>query len=232
MNLVDTLICQLDAGLRTVFGTTAAARMTPYAVPNAAPQMATPQVATPPITPSDNPISHQATLTANAVQQSIRLMRVNHVGEVCAQALYQGQLLVARDAATRGVLEHAAQEERDHLAWCAERIQSLGGRTSVLSPVFYAGAWALGVASGLAGDKWSMGFLVETERQVEAHLTTHLDKLPIDDADSRAIVLQMREDEIAHGSSGEANGAMPLPPPMQTAMRLSSKIMTSTTYWV
>ena len=218
MNLVDTLICQLDAGLRTVFANTAAARATPRSAPLAT-------------TPASG-MSNAATVSPNATQQSIRLMRVNHVGEVCAQALYQGQLLVARDSATRAVLENAAQEERDHLAWCADRIHTLGGQTSVLSPVFYAGAWALGVASGLAGDKWSMGFLVETERQVEAHLTTHLDKLPSEDVDSRAIVLQMREDEIAHGSSGEAHGAMPLPPPIKSAMRLSSKIMTTTTYWV
>jgi ubiquinone biosynthesis monooxygenase Coq7 len=101
-------------------------------------------------------------------------MRINHVGEVCAQALYQGQLAVARDSQTRAILEHAAREERDHLAWCAGRVSELGGKTSVLSPLFYAGAWTMGVVSGLAGDKWSMGFLVETERQVEAHLDQHL----------------------------------------------------------
>jgi 3-demethoxyubiquinol 3-hydroxylase len=208
MNFVDTLICQLDAGLRTVFAVAPAARIMPRV-----------EAATP-------------SLAANDTATSIRLMRVNHVGEVAAQALYQGQLLVARDSATRGVLEHAAREERDHLAWCQSRINTLGGQTSVLSPIFYAGAWALGVASGLAGDKWSMGFLVETERQVEAHLDTHLEKLPINDLTSRAIIEQMRLDEIEHGNTGEAHGAVSLPAPIKAVMQASSKVMTSTTYWV
>lgn len=211
MNFVDTLISQVDAGLRTVFAASPAARMMP--------SHRLPTIDLPAMSPSD-------------VVESIRLMRVNHVGEVCAQALYQGQMLVARDIQTRDVLEHAAQEERDHLAWCAGRIHELGGQTSVFSPIFYTGAWALGVASGLAGDKWSMGFLVETERQVEAHLDTHLAKLPVDDIKSRAIIEQMRLDEIEHGDSGEAHGAAALPPPVKAVMAMSSKVMTSTTYWV
>jgi 3-demethoxyubiquinol 3-hydroxylase len=210
MNFVDTFISQIDAGLRTVFAPTPAARMIPQA----------------PEARSNMPLASQEAI------ESIRLMRVNHVGEVSAQALYQGQLLVARDAKTRQVLEHAALEERDHLAWCETRIHELGGQTSVLSPFFYAGAWALGVASGLVGDKWSMGFLVETERQVEAHLDTHLEKLPANDAQSRAIITQMRLDEIEHGNSGEAHGAAVLPPPVKAVMAMSSKVMTSTTYWV
>lgn len=212
MNLVDSLICQLDAGLRTVFAPTSASRSMPTV---GAPVLA----------------DSQALAAADALE-SVRLMRVNHVGEVCAQALYQGQLLFARDAATRDVLEHAAREERDHLAWCGARINELGGNTSVLSPIFYAGAWALGAASGLAGDKWSMGFLVETERQVEAHLDTHLEKLPMNDGKSRAIIEQMRLDEISHGASGEAHGAAALPAPFKAAMLAGSKVMTSTTYWV
>ncbi len=208
MNLVDTLICQLDAGLRTVFAVTPAARAMPKVNAEAS-----------------------AMATSDAVT-SIRLMRVNHVGEVSAQALYQGQLLVARDSATREILEHAALEERDHLAWCQSRINELGGQTSLLSPVFYAGAWAMGVMSGLVGDKWSMGFLVETERQVEAHLDTHLEKLPVNDMKSRAIIAQMRQDEIEHGNTGEAHGAAALPSPIKAMMRASSKVMTSTTYWV
>ncbi len=211
MNLVDTLIGQIDAGLRTVFSVAPAARNSPLP-PNES--------------PSTDPLS------ASAAAESVRLMRVNHVGEICAQGLYQGQLLVARNGSTIRVLEHAACEERDHLAWCADRIHDLGGRTSILSPLFYAGAWGLGVVSGLAGDKWSMGFLVETERQVEAHLDTHLERLPSADSKSRAIVEQMRIDEIAHGNSGEDQGAVPLPPPIKAAMRFSSKIMTTTTYWV
>jgi 3-demethoxyubiquinol 3-hydroxylase len=220
MNLVDTLISQLDAGLRTVFAVMPAARPTPR------------PVLSPPITSGASLSGLDKRALPTEVAESMRLMRVNHVGEVCAQALYQGQLLVARDSATRAVLETAAAEERDHLAWCAARVQELGGQTSVLSPLFYAGAWTLGVASGLAGDKWSMGFLVETERQVEAHLESHLDRLPANDAESRAIVTQMRADEIAHGNSGEAHGGMPLPTPIKAAMKLSSKVMTKTTYWV
>lgn len=212
MNLVDSLICQLDAGLRTVFAPAPAAR-------------AMPTVGSPVLADSN-------VLAAAEAVESVRLMRVNHVGEVCAQALYQGQLLFARDDKTRELLEHAAKEERDHLAWCQGRITELGGKTSVLSPIFYAGAWALGAASGLAGDKWSMGFLVETERQVEAHLDTHLDKLPINDGKSRAIIAQMREDEISHGNSGEAHGAVTLPAPIKAAMLTTSKVMTATTYWV
>jgi 3-demethoxyubiquinol 3-hydroxylase len=220
MNLVDTLISQLDAGLRTVFAVMPAARPTPR------------PVLSPLITSGASLSGLDKRALPTEVAESMRLMRVNHVGEVCAQALYQGQLLVARDSATRAVLETAAAEERDHLAWCAARVQELGGQTSVLSPLFYAGAWTLGVASGLAGDKWSMGFLVETERQVEAHLESHLDRLPANDAESRAIVTQMRADEIAHGNSGEAHGGMPLPTPIKAAMKLSSKVMTKTTYWV
>ena len=208
MNLIDTLICQLDAGLRTVFAVTPAARAMPTVNADV------------------------LVLEKNDATTSIRLMRVNHVGEVAAQALYQGQLMVARNNVTRAVLEHAAREERDHLAWCQSRINELGGQTSVLSPIFYAGAWALGMASGLAGDKWSMGFLVETERQVEAHLDTHLDKLPSSDTKSRAIIEQMRRDEIEHGNTGEAHGAVALPAPVKAVMRASSKVMTSTTYWV
>ena len=167
-----------------------------------------------------------------ATTESMRLMRVNHVGEICAQALYQGQLVFARDPQARAVLEHAASEERDHLAWCAVRVGELGGRTSLLTPIFYVGAWTMGVASSLAGDKWSMGFLVETERQVEAHLDRHLEKLPAADARTRAVIEQMREDEIQHGNRGLEAGAASLPPPLKAAMRLSSRLMTSTTYWV
>ncbi len=212
LNLVDQLIDQIDASLRTVFAVVPASRPTPR-----------------PIAGSDD-----ASFATNrsGTAESVRLMRVNHVGEVCAQALYQGQLLVARDEGTKRVLEDAAREERDHLAWCAGRINELGGRTSLLSPLFYAGAWSLGVVSGLAGDKWSMGFLVETERQVEAHLDTHLEKLPENDLHSRAIVAQMRADEIVHGNSGEAHGGLPLPPQIKAAMRASSKLMTTSTYWV
>ena len=212
MNLIDSLICELDAGLRNVFAKPVASRPLPVPVGLIAPET--------------------APMAAVEAAESMRLMRVNHVGEVCAQALYQGQLAVARDVKTRGILDHAAREERDHLAWCASRVEELGGKTSLLSPLFYAGAWTMGVVSGLAGDKWSMGFLVETERQVEAHLDRHLAALPATDHRTRAIVERMRLDEIEHGNSGEAAGAIPLPLPIKAAMRATSKVMTATTYWV
>lgn len=158
------------------------------------------------------------------------LMRVDHAGEVCAQALYAGQSLVARNDRVRAALDHAGAEERDHLAWCAQRLAELQSRPSVLAPVWYAGSFALGVATGLAGDRWSMGFLVETERQVERHLDGHLDRLPADDARSRAILEKMREDEIRHAGTGKSLGGEDLPLPWRAAMRLVSKVMTGTAY--
>ena len=158
------------------------------------------------------------------------LMRVDHAGEICAQALYAGQSLMARDACVRQALEHAGAEERDHLAWCAQRLRELDSRPSLLSPFWYAGSFALGVASGAAGDRWSMGFLVETERQVEKHIDGHLERLPSGDARSRAILEQMREDEIGHANTGRSLGAAELPPPIRGAMRLVAKVMTETAY--
>jgi ubiquinone biosynthesis monooxygenase Coq7 len=159
-------------------------------------------------------------------------MRVNHVGEVCAQALYQGQALTARDAAARSALEKAAREEEDHLAWSAERIRSLGGRLSLLNPLWYAGAFAIGAAAGALGDRWSLAFLAETERQVEEHLTGHLEALPEGDRRTRAVVEAMRADEARHRASAEALGAAELPEPVKRAMRLASKVMTTVAYRV
>ena len=158
------------------------------------------------------------------------LMRVNHAGEICAQALYSGQALVARSEAVRDALEHAGAEERDHLRWCRERLDELDARPSVLDPLWYAGSFALGVASGVAGDRWSLGFLVETERQVEHHLDGHLDRLPPGDDRSRAILEQMRSDEVRHGATGQALGAAELPRPVKAAMSLVSKLMTRSAY--
>jgi ubiquinone biosynthesis monooxygenase Coq7 len=160
------------------------------------------------------------------------LMRVDHAGEVCAQALYAGQSLMARDPRVRDALEHAAAEERDHLAWCAERLKELDSRPSLLSPFWYAGSFALGLVSGAAGDRWSMGFLYETERQVEKHIDGHLESLPRDDARSRAILEQMRDDEIRHANTGRALGGGELPLPIRGAMKLVSKVMTRTAYRV
>ena len=163
---------------------------------------------------------------------SAGLMRVNHTGEVCAQALYGGQSLVARDPVVREALQAAASEERDHLSWCRDRLADLGSRPSFLDPLWYAGSFAWGVASGLAGDRWSLGFLAETEAQVESHLESHLDLLPVDDTCSREIVTQMRDDENRHGQAGRDLGARELPQVVKLAMRAASKVMTRTAYWV
>jgi len=163
---------------------------------------------------------------------SSSLMRVNHSGEICAQALYSGQALVAREARVRGALQLAASEERDHLAWCRERLAELDSRPSLLDPIWYAGSFALGVASGLAGDRWSLGFLAETETQVERHLDGHLDRLPAGDLRSREIVTQMRDDENRHGAVGRAMGGAELPLLVKLAMRGASRVMTRTAYWV
>lgn len=214
MNLVDRLICELDTGLKTVFAKAHADRPLPKPSRGVHAESAT----------SLQPVA--------ALVESIRLMRVNHCGEVCAQALYQGQALVAKDAAVKKLLVAAAREEHDHLAWCEARLTALGGGSSRLAPAFYAGAFGLGVVSGLLGDKWSLGFLVETERQVEAHLHDHLDRISANDTESRAILEAMRDDEIRHGQAGLAHGATPLPMPVKAAMRGFSKVMTTATYFV
>lgn len=207
MKLTDRLINEADIALRTLFAPVAASRAAPAAVP------------------------HEPNALPDAVKDvSVRLMRVNHCGEVCAQALYQGQALVARNEDTRGLLTRAAREERDHLAWCDQRVHALGGNTSVTAPAFYAGSFALGVVSGLLGDRWSLGFLVETERQVEAHLDAHLERLSPEDAVSRSIVETMRAEEIQHGNFAQSHGATELPGPVKGAMRLLSRVMTEITY--
>ena len=160
------------------------------------------------------------------------LMRVDHSGEVCAQALYSGQALTARDPVKREALLHAAREEGDHLAWTRDRLRELGTHQSFLNPIWYAGSFTLGAVAGLAGDRWSLGFVVETERQVEAHLDQHLGALPANDGRSRVILDQMRLDEIRHAQQAIARGAAKLPKPIATAMRVTSKVMTGTAYWV
>ena len=160
------------------------------------------------------------------------LMRINHVGEVCAQALYCGQAAVARDPATRGHLLEAAQEETDHLAWCADRLHELDSRPSLLNPLWYAGSFAIGALAGLRGDGWNLGFVVETERQVEAHIDEHLDSLPTADARSRAILEVMKADEARHADQAEAAGARLLPPPVPALMAAASKLMKAVAYRV
>lgn len=161
-----------------------------------------------------------------------RLMRINHTGEVCAQALYQGQALTAQLPEIRVRLERAAQEENDHLDWCDTRLQELGNRKSLLNPVWYAGSFAIGALAGWAGDRWSLGFVVETERQVESHLEGHLARIPLADGRSRAILEQMKLDEMRHAALAQAAGGADLPAPVKLVMQLSSQVMTQTVYWI
>jgi len=158
------------------------------------------------------------------------LMRVNHVGEVCAQALYTAQALATRDDRLRRQFEHAAREETDHLAWTQQRLHELGARTSLLNPLWYAGAFGIGLVAGRLGDAVSLGFVVETERQVEQHLEQHLSRLPDADGASRAIVQQMRDDEARHGAQAQAAGAAALPAPVRWAMQAAARVMTSTAH--
>ncbi len=165
-------------------------------------------------------------------RRSAGLMRVNHAGEVAAQGLYQGHAVTSRNPNTAAQMRAAAQEELDHLGWCEERLVELGSRPSVLSPIWYGGALLIGAVSGTFGDRWSLGFVEETERQVSEHLTGHLNKLPNDDMRSRAIVSKMRDEEEQHGANAKAAGAATLPKPIRAAMRASAKVMTNSAYWI
>ena len=171
-------------------------------------------------------------LSADERHHAAGLMRVNHAGEIAAQALYEGQALTARNPAVRAQLKRAAAEEQDHLAWCAERIHELGEQPSRLAPVWYAGSFAIGAAAGLLGDKANLGFVAETEKQVVEHLDGHLGKLPEGDEKSRAIIEQMKADETRHGSEAKQAGGAELPGPVQRLMKLASRVMTKTAYWV
>ncbi|MBV8804071.1 MAG: 2-polyprenyl-3-methyl-6-methoxy-1,4-benzoquinone monooxygenase [Sinobacteraceae bacterium] len=165
-------------------------------------------------------------------RESAALMRVNHAGEIAAQALYHGQALVSRSAATQEILLKAAREESDHLAWCETRLKELGSRPSLLNPLWYCGSFAIGVLAAAAGDRASLGFVVETERQVEGHLNDHLTRLPSGDTRSRAILDVMRTDEIVHGATAKAAGASELPAPVRVLMRQVARVMTTTAYWI
>lgn len=164
--------------------------------------------------------------------ESIRLMRINHAGEISAQALYQGQALAARDPAIAAAMRQSAAEETDHLAWCEGRLGELGGRTSLLNPLWYAGSFAIGAIAGAFGDRTSLGFIAETEKQVESHLSSHLERLPKADSRSRAILEQMKVDEIEHGAKATSLGGIALPWPLTIAMRLASRVMTGGSYWI
>lgn len=171
-------------------------------------------------------------LAEDEARQAVALMRVNHVGEVCAQALYDAQALAARSPELRTMFEQAAREEADHLAWTDERIRELGGRTSLLNPLWYGGAFAIGLAAARIGDRASLGFMAETERQVEQHLQGHLEQLPERDAASRAIVAQMKDDEVRHADEATALGGAELPLPVRMAMRLAARVMTRTARYI
>lgn len=203
--LTDKIFSTLDSGLRATFTKPIAKRASPADELDV------------------DPIANDDELR----QQSAALMRVNHVGEVCAQALYQGQALTSRSDTVREKMRVAADEEIDHLNWCFDRISQLDGRTSLFNPLWYAGSFALGVGAGLAGDKWSLGFLAETEKQVVDHLQSHLNKLPPEDTISRAVVSQMAEDEAKHADMALAEGGADLPYPIKKMMRVTAKIMTT-----
>ena len=205
---VDDLILGIDKALRTLF----VAASTLRSVPGSGEVEA------------DLSLAEKASAGA--------LMRVNHVGEICAQALYQGQVLTCCEEEIRAALEKAAVEETEHLAWTERRILELGARKSILNPLWYLGALSIGAVVGRVGDGWNLGFLAETERQVEAHLDSHLDKLPKQDVRSRSIVAQMKSDEQRHAETAVALGAKELPAPARQAMRLAARVMTRTAYYL
>jgi len=204
--LLDRAIIEFDRAVRAVAGVHHAERRSP----------------------ADGAV--EGALDAADRAHSAALMRVNHVGEVCAQALYQGQAMTARDEHIRASLQRAAREEADHLAWSAERIRDLGGRPSLLNPLWFAGSLALGIGAGLLGDRWSLAFLAETERQVEAHLSGHLERLSPEDAPTRAVVQAMRDDEARHRQTAVTLGAAELPAAAKRAMRAVAKAMTAIAY--
>lgn len=206
---VDRLLLGMDQAVRTLFGRPLVSER-----PN----------------PADG--TAEAELSEEEKERVARLMRIDHTGEVCAQALYQGQSMTAKLPGIRSQMERAAREENDHLEWCDQRLHELDSRKSLLNPLWYAGSFTLGALAGIAGDKWSLGFVVETERQVESHLKEHLSRLPPRDNKSRAILEQMREDEANHANTALAAGGAELPRPVKLAMRLGAKVMTKTVYWL
>lgn len=206
--MIDSVILHFDRALRTVMGQARSLR---------------------PIPGANLP---EAELDDGARRHAAALMRINHVGEVCAQALYQGQAMVSRDMAVKKALAHAADEEIEHLAWTESRIRELGGRKSLLNPLWYGGSLAIGVLAGQLGDRWNLGFLAETEHQVEAHLKSHLTSLPEGDQRSRAIVDQMAIDEVEHAKLASSLGGAELPRAAKQAMKGASRLMTSVAYWV
>jgi ubiquinone biosynthesis monooxygenase Coq7 len=208
---LDRVLAAVQRAVQTVSGQSIASR--PY----------------PPLAAADTP---PAVLSDSERRHAAALIRVDHVGEVCAQALYEAQALGARQETVRAALERASREEVDHLAWTRKRLEDLEGRTSLLNPLWYAGAFAIGLVASRLGDRLSLGFVVETERQVEQHLLGHLERLPAHDHASRAIVAQMREDERRHGLAAGELGSVELPAPARFAMRMAARVMTATAYYI
>jgi 3-demethoxyubiquinol 3-hydroxylase len=208
MMLPDKLICTFDKGLRTLFAASVASRERPDA------SLA------------------EGTLSDENKAHAAKLMRINHVGEVCAQALYSGQAFTSRNPYIVSALKLAADEETDHLAWCEARINELGGRKSFLNPIWYAGSFTLGAVAGALGDQWNLGFLEETEQQVSAHLKNHLGQLDESDIKTRTIINQMQAEEVLHANTANQLGASELPVPIKTGMKIASKIMTKTAYYI
>ena len=204
--MLDQLITEFDKGLRTVFAEAHTVRPHP-----------------------DRDVA-DTPLDAQEKRHAAALMRINHSGEVCAQALYNGQALTARNPETEAALRQASQEETEHLAWCEKRIAELGSHKSLLNPIWYGGSFALGALAGALGDKWNLGFLAETENQVGKHIENHLTRLPENDAKSRAVLEQMKIDEAKHATTALDHGGAELPTPVKLAMKLASKVMTHTTY--
>jgi 3-demethoxyubiquinol 3-hydroxylase len=252
---LDPLIAAADRALRAVFAPAQASRPVPDdpprvgvqtaiksaaadPTPNAARSRRTPEFANvepgaPAATaPAGLGESGRAPLSEADRLKSAALMRVNHAGEVAAQALYHGQALVSQSAATRDLLLRAAREESDHLAWCETRLKELGSRPSLLNPIWYLGSFAIGALAAATGDRTSLGFVVETERQVEGHLDEHLARLPTGDTRSRAILNVMRTDEIGHGAAAKSAGAAELPAALRVLMRQTARIMTTAAYWI
>jgi ubiquinone biosynthesis monooxygenase Coq7 len=206
---IDRVLINLDQAMRTIFGK-------------------------PQTTGRRNPAADIAETDLSETERThiARLMRINHTGEVCAQALYQGQSLTARLPEVRRSMERSANEENDHLDWCATRIKELDDRKSFLNPLWYAGSFAIGALAGLAGDKWSLGFVIETERQVESHLDGHLEQIPTADKKTHAILQEMKADEMHHAALATSAGGAELPAPVKLAMRLASRVMTRMVYWL
>lgn len=209
LNPIDLLIDQFDQGLRTIFGR-------------------------PETTERVDPASkvEEGDLTEEDRKLSARLMRINHSGEVAAQALYQGQAFTARDDEVKQQMQRSAQEENDHLDWCEKRVKNLGSHTSYLNPLWYTGSLLIGAIAGATGDKWSLGFVVETEKQVGKHLAEHLQHLPAEDHKSRVVLKQMEIDEAQHADKAQQAGAARLPAPIKGIMKVTSKVMTKTAYWI